>query len=91
MSKPEYDVLRIEGSSNRVEVLMKNCDHATAEMLSSCIADQPGFIWVIADAGSYRNGDLYPTPSTKGGRVNDLLFVLTGVVGLLFLVELARL
>jgi hypothetical protein len=64
MSKPEYDVLRIEGSSNRVEVLMRNCDHATAEMLSSCIADQPGFIWVIADAGSYRNGDLYPTTAT---------------------------
>jgi DNA-directed RNA polymerase subunit L len=53
MSKPEYDVLRIEGSSNRVEVLMKNCDHATAEMLSSCIADQPGFIWVIAELSQW--------------------------------------
>jgi hypothetical protein len=51
MSKPEYDVLRIEGSSNRVEVLMKNCDHATADDLSSCIADHPGYIWTITPAG----------------------------------------
>ena len=59
-----YDVLRIDSSDNRVEVLMKNCDHETAEMLSSCIADHPGFIWVITDAGSYRNGDLYPSTAT---------------------------
>jgi hypothetical protein len=64
MSKPEYDVLRIEGSSNRVEVLMKNCDRETADDLSSCIADHPGYICVITDAGSYRNGDLYPTTAT---------------------------
>jgi hypothetical protein len=66
MSKPEYDVLRIEGSSNRVEVLMKNCDHAKQQtMLSSCVADHPGYIWVDhPDAGSYRNGDLYPSTTT---------------------------
>jgi hypothetical protein len=56
-------VLRIDGTS-RVEVLMKNCDQETAESLCGCIADQPGFIWVIADAGSYRNGDLYPSTTT---------------------------
>ena len=72
MSKPEYDVLRIDSSDSRVEVLMKNCDHETAEMLISCISDHPGYIWVIADAGSYRNGDLYPTTATLNeGRSND--------------------
>ena len=71
MSKPEYDVLRIDGTS-RVEVLMRNCDRETAESLCGCIADQPGFIWVIADAGSYRNGDLYPSTTTLNeGRSND--------------------
>ena len=64
MSKPEYDVLRIEGSSNRVEVLMKNCDHEKADDLRSCVADQPGYICVITDAGQYRNGDIYPTTAT---------------------------
>ena len=64
MSKPEYDVLRIEGSSNRVEVLMKNCDRETADDLSSCVADHPGYIWAITPAGQYRNGDLYPTTAT---------------------------
>ena len=66
-----YDVLRIDGTS-RVEVLMRNCDQETAESLCGCIADQPGFIWVITDAGSYRNGDLYPSTTTLNeGRSND--------------------
>jgi hypothetical protein len=47
-----------------VEVLMKNCHLETAESLCGCIAAQPGFIWVITDAGSYRNGDLYPSTTT---------------------------
>ena len=64
MSKPEYDVLRIEGSSNRVEVLMKNCDRETADDLSSCVADHPGYIWAITEAGQYRYGDLYPSTTT---------------------------
>ena len=66
-----YDVLRIDGTSS-VEVLMKNCDRETAESLCGCITDHPGYIWVITDAGSYRNGDLYPSTTTLNeGRSND--------------------
>jgi hypothetical protein len=70
MSKPEYDVLRIEGSSNRVEVLMRNCDHVTAYDLSSCISDHPGYIWTITPAGSIATAISIPQPqpSTKGGQ-----------------------
>ena len=64
MSKPEYDVLRIEGSSNRVEVLMKNCDHVTAYDLSSCISDHPG--WSVSQRRSLSHNR---NPQRREGRV----------------------